>query len=321
MDKRARRNLTVIAIVTIISTTSYIIGSFLYYRVGYPLDDAWIYQTYARNLSHLGEWSFIPGSESGGSTGPLWVLFITVGYFLQLEHHLWTYLLGSFILLGLGIVGMYGFELLQPERKKWSLFSGLILILEWHLIWASVSGMETLLFSFVIFLTLVWLLKPKIVQKEWLFIGFLIGISVWIRPDGITLLGPAGLVIIAGSKIPRKQIIKHTALMGLGFAIPFGFYLIFNQITSGTIWPNTFYTAVDHAINGCWDYVVSRFHNNFLPGSTEKKLGRLSRYFLVHWLPGRLCNPASRYIPTWQVCPPSSAYILHPRCCRSCIMD
>ena len=61
MDKRARRNLTVIAIVTIISTTSYIIGSFLYYRVGYPLDDAWIYQTYARNLSHLGEWSFIPG--------------------------------------------------------------------------------------------------------------------------------------------------------------------------------------------------------------------------------------------------------------------
>jgi hypothetical protein len=198
MDKRARRNLTVIAIVTIVSTTSYIIGSFLYYRVGYPLDDAWIYQTYARNLSHLGEWSFIPGSESGGSTGPLWVLFITVGYFLQLEHHLWTYLLG-------------------------------------------VSGMETLLFSFVIFLTLVWLLKPKIVQKEWLFIGILIGISVWIRPDGITLLGPAGLVIIAGSKIHHKKIIKHIALMGLGFAIPFGFYLIFNQITSGTIWPNTFY--------------------------------------------------------------------------------
>ncbi len=241
MDKRTRRNLAVIVIVTIVSTTSYIFGSFLFYRVGYPLDDAWIYQTYARNLSYLGEWSFIPGSESGGSTGPLWVLFISIGYFLGLEHHLWTYLLGSVILLGVGIVGMYGFELLQPERKKWSLFGGLILVLEWHLIWASVSGMETLLFSFIILLTLIWLLKPQIVQKEWLIIGILIGISVWIRPDGITLLGPVGLVIIAGSKIPRKQIIKNTFLMALGFVIPFGLYLIFNQITSGTIWPNTFY--------------------------------------------------------------------------------
>ena len=119
-------------------------------------------------LSHLGEWSFIPGSEFGGSTGPLWVLFITVGYFLRLDHHVWAYVLGTIILLGVGIVGVFGFELLQPERKKWALFGGLVLVLEWHLIWASVSGMETLLFAFVILLTLIWILKPKIAEKEWL---------------------------------------------------------------------------------------------------------------------------------------------------------
>lgn len=241
MDKSKRRNLIVVVVAAIISTSSYILGSYLYYRVGYPLDDAWIYQTYARNLSHIGEWSFIPGSESGGSTGPLWVLFITVGYFLRLDHHVWAYILGTIILLGVGISGVYGFELLQPERKKWALFGGLVFVLEWHLIWASVSGMETLLFAFVIILTLIWILKPQITEKEWLFIGILIGVSVWIRPDGITLLAPAGLVIIAGSKKPRKQKFKHSLFLVLGFILPFGLYLIFNQITSGTIWPNTFY--------------------------------------------------------------------------------
>jgi len=241
MDKRARRNLTVIAIAAIVSTASYILGSHFYYRVGYPLDDAWIYQTYARNLSHLGEWSFIPGAASGGSTGPLWVLFITIGYFLRLDHHLWAYLLGSIILLGVGVVGMFGFELLQPKHKQWSLFAGLVFVLEWHLIWASVSGMETLLFAFVILLTLVCLLKTKITQKRWLLIGVLIGISVWIRPDGITLLGPAGLVFITDSIIHREVKFKHGLLLAFGFAVPFGLYLIFNQITAGAIWPNTFY--------------------------------------------------------------------------------
>ncbi|MFC1997034.1 hypothetical protein ACFLXI_05435 [Chloroflexota bacterium] len=241
MERKTLRNLLIIIITAIVSTSVYLICSNFYYQIGYPLDDAWIYQTYARNLSQLGEWSFTPGLESGGSTGPLWVLFITVGYILQLDHHFWTYFLGTTILLGVGIIGVYGFELLQPEHKKWAIFGGLVLVLEWHLIWASVSGMETLLFAFLILLILIWLLKPQIAVKEWFFIGILIGVSVWIRPDGITLLGPAVLVIIASSKTPRKNIFKHSAILASGFLLPFGLYLIFNLITSGTIWPNTFY--------------------------------------------------------------------------------
>ena len=97
MNNRNRRNFFIIAIVAIFSSICYILGSFYYFRVGYPLDDAWIYQTYARNLSHLREWSFIPGSESGGSTGPLWVLIISIGYFFRMDHHIWAYLLHKIV--------------------------------------------------------------------------------------------------------------------------------------------------------------------------------------------------------------------------------
>ena len=36
--------------------------------VGFPLDDAWIHQTYARNLGLHGEFAFVPGQPSAGST-------------------------------------------------------------------------------------------------------------------------------------------------------------------------------------------------------------------------------------------------------------
>jgi len=340
MEKRTRRNLIVIAIVVIVSTASYIFSSHFYYQIGYPLDDAWIYQTYARNLSHLGEWSFIPGAASGGSTGPLWVLFVTIGYFLQLDHHLWAYLLGSIILLGVGVVGMFGFGLLQPDHKKWSLVAGLVFVLEWHLVWASVSGMETLLFAFVILLTLVCLLRPQITQKGWLLIGVLIGISVWIRPDGITLLGPAGLVVIAGSKMPREQKFKRSLLLVFGFAVPFGLYLIFNQVTAGTIWPNTFYAKQAEYAELRNIPIISRLGKQFiapLPGVGIMLLPGFILIFYqairkknwailagIFWFIGYLGIYAIRlpgYIPAWQVYHPSNAHLLPPGNCRRFILD
>ena len=35
---------------------------------GFPLDDSWIHQTYARNLAQTGQWAFVPGVPSAAST-------------------------------------------------------------------------------------------------------------------------------------------------------------------------------------------------------------------------------------------------------------
>ena len=63
------------------------VGGFLFassrvHGPGFPLDDAWIHMTYARNLGQSGEWAFVPGKPSGGSTAPLWTGLLAVGFAL-----------------------------------------------------------------------------------------------------------------------------------------------------------------------------------------------------------------------------------------------
>ena len=47
---------------------------------GYPLDDAWIHQTYARNWAETGQLAYVVGLPSAGSTAPLWTLLLSVAY-------------------------------------------------------------------------------------------------------------------------------------------------------------------------------------------------------------------------------------------------
>jgi hypothetical protein len=76
--------------------------------------------------------------------------------------------------------------------------------------------------------------------RRWELIGALIGAAVWIRPDGITLLGPAVLVLaLTGASWKRRGL----SLLRLicGFSLFFLPYLFFNLQIQGSLWPNTFY--------------------------------------------------------------------------------
>jgi hypothetical protein len=114
---------------------------------------------------------------------------------------------------------------------------GLFLVLEWHLVWAAGSGMETL---WMALLALVVLARLVIGKPNWLVLGCLIGLSIWIRPDGVTLLGPA-LFTLAFSPGTWTERGKQAARLLLGAALLFVPYLIFNQLMAGSWWPNTFF--------------------------------------------------------------------------------
>ncbi|MGH2522659.1 MAG: hypothetical protein ACRDH2_09170, partial [Anaerolineales bacterium] len=65
---------------------------------GFPLDDAWIHQTYARNLGIFGQFAFVPGQPSAGSTSPLWSGLLALGYLLRVDYRVWAYALGAALL-------------------------------------------------------------------------------------------------------------------------------------------------------------------------------------------------------------------------------
>ena len=229
-----------------VAMAAFVLASSLKYRIGFPLDDAWIHQTYARNLALRGEFSFLPGVPSAGSTAPLWTILLIPGQWLGGESGMlvYTFFLGF---LFLGLMGFVGEKLSremtrldnQPGGKSNAVLpvAGLILATEWHLVWAASSGMETALYSAAILLVLYLAWKA---QSPAFWLGGLIGASIWIRPDGITLLGPAAMMLFFQEKTWKRRLLRIGCLL-LGLSIPLAGYLYFNNSLSGSPGPSPFY--------------------------------------------------------------------------------
>ena len=231
------RLIILVGLVGAFSLASYISASVWFHRLGFPLDDAWIHQTYARNLAMHGEWAYIPGQPSAGSTAPLWSATLAIGYWIGLDHYLWTFILGWISLVAMAALGVYGFRILAPQRAGAAIWIGVLLALEWHLVWAAGSGMETLCFALIVLGVLLYLARGEI---NWLVCGLLIGLSVWLRPDGITLAAPAILLIYFGEQDWKKRFIA-SAYLASGILLLFLPYLVFNRLLAGAWWPNTFF--------------------------------------------------------------------------------
>jgi hypothetical protein len=97
--------------------------------------------------------------------------------------------------------------------------------------------METLLYALLATAALVLVISGS---QKYFGLGLLIGLSVWVRPDGITLLGPAVLIILLCQPSWSKRLRALVNLV-VGFGSPFALYLLFNLMFSHQPWPNTFY--------------------------------------------------------------------------------
>jgi hypothetical protein len=233
-EKNVRFYIAIIVAVAAIAT--YMAASQAVHGIGFPLDDAWIHQTYARNLAAFREWAFIPGQPSAGSTAPLWSVILSAGYILNLSPYFWTFFLGTVSLCALAIFGEMWFRKVECNIKSLIPWAGIFLAGEWHLTWSAASGMETTLFALII-LVVFNLLSRK--ERGWI-VGVLIGVSVWIRPDGITLLGPALFQYLLEGK-SWKERMRNSAWLILPCLVPVAGYLLFNQSISNTWLPNTFF--------------------------------------------------------------------------------
>ncbi len=226
----------------IFSLGIYVLVSAKYYRVGYPLDDAWIHQTYARNFAHGLGWTFIPGKTSGGSTAPLWTLLISLGYYLHISPVLWSSLLGGGLLIG--TVHLIRLSLNKASLTRHFRWLPYLFFFEWHFVWAALSGMETMLSIFLVTFLFYWLKRD--LDQGWRY-GLFLGVCVWVRPDLISLAIPIFVKIIFTSyqQTEKKKIFSAVILSGMGMTIVLmsllAAYALFNHETSGNWLPTTFY--------------------------------------------------------------------------------
>ena len=239
MEKIQKRPLLVVFLISILFQILFVVLGLSKIKLGFPLDDAWIHQTYARNLVEHGSWSFIPGVVSGGSTSPLWTMLLSPGFLSSGNFYFyWTLAISAALFMGLIVLVCQSYQNIFPENN-WiqMIVLGLIVGLEWHLQWAAASGMETIAYSFVIVLIAFLSTRRKL---KWWLIGIVIGLLLWIRPDGLTIIGPIAFIVL--DRIIKKQ---FNARILAQFAVPFVFalagYFLFNYMTTGQVFPNTFY--------------------------------------------------------------------------------
>ncbi len=251
-----KKDALILAVAAAISVGGYLLASHWLFRIGFPLDDSWIHQTYARNLALYGEWAFWLGQSSGGSTAPLWSAFLAIGYWVDASPYLWAFGLGAFLLWSIALLGETVVRWAISAYRSRFPWAGIFLAGEWHLVWAAASGMETLLYALLVTMVLTILITGK---RSYLVLGVLIGVSVWVRPGGITLLGP---VIVAALLSPESvtRRLRYLVDLALGFGILLAFYLFFNLAVTGTPWPNTFYAKqAEYAILLQRASVLTRF--------------------------------------------------------------
>lgn len=212
---------------------------------GFPLDDAWIHQAYARNLGTRFEFSFFTGQPSSGSTSPLWAILLSISYALSLDFRVWTILSGIVFLGASGFLAGRVTKHLTGNERAANWFAPLFLLFEWHMVWAAASGMEILLF---VSLSLA-LVEGFFERRNVLWLGLLAGLLTLTRPEGIVFGGLMGLgLAFQGPGSSRIHRFRSLTLYALTFLLALAPYFYFNLQVSGALLPNTFYAkAAEYA--------------------------------------------------------------------------
>ena len=242
-----RRRDAFFALLALIAVFGYLLAAHSSGGLGFPLDDAWIHQTYGRNLAQTGTWSFVAGVPSGGSTSPLYTLLLALGYALGLPYMLWTALLGAAALTLMSMFGARLAERLFAGVRSVGWWTGIALCLTWHLIWSAVSGMETALFAalaMVAFEVAARQLQAELAPRARLFGGAALGAVcaalIAARPEGMLLAGLIGVTLLPALAHDRRGALAWLIGVSVAGSACLAPYLLLNLSVSGAPLPNTF---------------------------------------------------------------------------------
>jgi len=227
-------------------------------ELGFPLDDSWIHQVFARSLAETGEMAYNPGEPTAGSTAPLWTVLLALARLLPVDPRWSAYLYGMFFLAGSAWLMSRIWRRLCPSAAGLvAVAPAVLLLMDWHMAWAALSGMETCLFIFLSLL-LVYLTMKSAAPWE---VGLVAGLLTVTRPEGVVLATlcwargnwdlwseqqrPEDEVASRQGRRPTlARAVRYSLAWGVAFLLPLAPYLAFSWNVSGSLLPNTFYAKV-----------------------------------------------------------------------------
>jgi hypothetical protein len=215
-------------------------------HLGFPLDDAWIHLTFARNFSDGFGFCFNPGEPVAGSTGPLWTALLGLHLSLFGPSPGPVKALGLILLLASALMAARVARQLGANPAG-SVAAATLLVVTPRMQWAALSGMElmpAILLSLAGFSA--YLHWRDGGRWRWCAMaGLLFGLSGWARPEALVLAGGPGIDLLwrgFPDRRPAGRIRPAFLLLCAGFAVAAGPLFLFNYLLTGgqSILPSTF---------------------------------------------------------------------------------
>lgn len=209
------------------------------YWYGRSIDDAYITFRYARNFSNGLGLVYNPGERVEGYTNFSWVMLSALGIKLNFYPILVAKIMGVASGVGAIICIYWIYTMLSPVPYSIGSFLGpLLLATNSYFCFWSITGMETVFFSFILILAIALFIRGgKYRPLSACFFGLL----CLTRPDGfgyITIVMAADIIAcIRQRRRPDKYQLKFYGILSL---ILFCF-ITFKLIYYGDVYPNSYY--------------------------------------------------------------------------------
>ncbi len=265
------------------------IGLALYYRhvvavhehgrgQGFPMDDAWIHAQFALSFARGHPFQYNVGTYSSGSTSPLWSLIEGLGLLFFDDPVAVAHTLGvvfSILHLAMAVLVARRLGLGGP----WLLAVPVLLLSQWRLAWAAVSGMEVPLVCFLVLATFWLYLKERTGSCIAWRTGLVAGALLWSRPEGLVAI----FVILLDQLLllfwnrpnedvgRRRRIGRIAGLLGGFVALALPFFAL-NAATGPGIFPQTLYTKAHVMTAGRGWYQLWMFFVDLMGGDASMQV-------------------------------------------------
>ncbi len=206
--------------------------------MGLPLDDSYIYLTYAKQFGRAEPFSYFPGGGySAGSTSVLWPMLLAPFWTLGARGHalVWVSFGMCAVLYAAVAVGCYRFVAKVRDPFSGVLCAVMVLVIA-PFAWCALSGMEVAFAAALLVATLLLLARdPNEGRPSWLLAATLAATSLS-RPEATLLVG--GIVFVRIVQRLRSQQWRAAAWWLLPLA-PVMLWLVANKLIAGNFFPNT----------------------------------------------------------------------------------
>ncbi len=211
---------------------------------GFPIDEAWLHQVYARNFFQHVAFEFNIGEHTPGPTAPFWTVVLAIILRLAHDPYVCAKLLGTFFL---SLTGFYSFRALRAARFDYgsAVLGGLLALSVGRLAWASLSGMESTM-SAALVMAAIWTYFARPNPSGRVQTGVVFALAVLARPEAALVL----VLVLLERFIDRKSDHDHLhatrhawrdiALIAVPFVIVLIPIALTNVALSAEVMPQTF---------------------------------------------------------------------------------